>query len=282
MQLLLAFGEQHKEMTFAELHRLVDMPKATAYRVVQTLEHLGFWAQSAHQHLCARHQGAAPCFEYIASLDVAQAGQPVIEQLRDRSQCSSHLAIRDGRDVIYIARVSAAGSQINQVSVGTRLPVHQTSLGRMLLTSATRSEFEQLYPDAQLPGNAPGTPADRETLWQMVQQDKARGYVIGESFFRHGISSIVYPIFNREQRVEAVVSIMVPSDEIPKADRERLRKCATRRRKFPASSARRRRPTSANRQDRLFTQAGIRPVANRGRGSLMPENRMQREREAEQ
>ncbi len=147
----------------------------------------------------------------------------MIEQLRDRSQCSSHLAIRDGRDVIYIARVSAAGSQINQVSVGTRLPVHQTSLGRMLLTSATRSEFEQLYPDAQLPGNAPGTPADRETLWQMVQQDKARGYVIGESFFRHGISSIVYPIFNREQRVEAVVSIMVPSDEIPKADRERLR-----------------------------------------------------------
>lgn len=42
LQLLLAFGEQHKEMTFAELHRLVDMPKATAYRVVQTLEHLGF------------------------------------------------------------------------------------------------------------------------------------------------------------------------------------------------------------------------------------------------
>ncbi|MDQ9557261.1 helix-turn-helix domain-containing protein, partial [Serratia marcescens] len=34
LQLLLAFGEQHKEMTFAELHRLVDMPKATAYRVV--------------------------------------------------------------------------------------------------------------------------------------------------------------------------------------------------------------------------------------------------------
>ncbi len=48
-------------------------------------------------------------FEYIASLDVAQVGQPVIEQLRDVSQCSSHLAIRDGRDIIYIARVSSAG-----------------------------------------------------------------------------------------------------------------------------------------------------------------------------
>ncbi len=27
LQLLLAFGEQHRDLTFAELHRLVDMPK---------------------------------------------------------------------------------------------------------------------------------------------------------------------------------------------------------------------------------------------------------------
>jgi DNA-binding IclR family transcriptional regulator len=43
-----------------------------------------------------------------------RVGQPVIEQLRDISQCSSHLAIRDGRDIIYIARVSAAGSRIRE------------------------------------------------------------------------------------------------------------------------------------------------------------------------
>ena len=224
LQLLLAFSEQHKEMTFAELHRLVDMPKATAYRVVQTLEHLGFLERNPRTNTFALGIKVLRLgFEYISSLDVAQAGQPVIEQLRDRTQFSSHMAIRDGHDVIYIARVSAAGSQINQVSVGTRLPVHQTSLGRMLLTSTSREEFEHLYPHDTLPDTTSGSPANREVLWQMVQQDKARGYVIGESFFRLGISSIVYPIFNREQQVEAVISIMVPYDEIPKADRERLR-----------------------------------------------------------
>ncbi|OMO39147.1 IclR family transcriptional regulator, partial [Stenotrophomonas sp. MB339] len=73
-----------------------------------------------------------------------------------------------------------------------------------------------------LPGNGPSQLYDREALWQMVQQDKARGYVIGESFYRHGISSIVYPVFNRSGRVAAVVSILVPSDEIPQSDRERV------------------------------------------------------------
>ncbi|WP_180863906.1 IclR family transcriptional regulator [Klebsiella pneumoniae] len=223
LQLLLAFGEQHRDLTFAELHRLVDMPEATAYRVVQTLEYMGFLERNARTNTFSLGMNVLRLgFEYIASLDVAQVGQPVIEQLRDISQCSSHLAIRDGRDIIYIARVSAAGSRINQVSVGTRLPVHCTSLGRMLLTDVSRSEFEQLFPDERLPGNAPGQLYDREALWQMVQQDKARGYVIGESFYRHGISSIVYPVFNRSGRVAAVVSILVPSDEIPQSDRERL------------------------------------------------------------
>ncbi|RAU75382.1 IclR family transcriptional regulator, partial [Klebsiella pneumoniae] len=197
LQLLLAFGEQHRDLTFAELHRLVDMPKATAYRVVQTLEYMGFLERNARANTFSLGMNVLRLgFEYIASLDVAQVGQPVIEQLRDISKCSSHLAIRDGRDIIYIARVSAAGSRINQVSVGTRLPVHCTSLGRMLLTDVSRSEFEQLFPNERLPGNTPGQLYDREALWQMVQQDKARGYVIGESFYRHGISSIVYPVFD--------------------------------------------------------------------------------------
>lgn len=223
LQLLLAFGEQHREMTFAELHRLVDMPKATAYRVVQTLEYMGFLERNTRTNTFSLGMNVLRLgFEYIASLDVAQVGQPVIEQLRDTSQCSSHLAIRDGRDIIYIARVSAAGSRINQVSIGTRLPVHCTSLGRMLLTDLSRADFEQLFPNERLPGNTPGQLQEREALWQMVQQDKARGYVIGESFFRHGISSIVYPVYDRSGKVAAVVSILVPSEEIPQSCRERL------------------------------------------------------------
>jgi DNA-binding IclR family transcriptional regulator len=98
-----AFGEQHRDLTFAELHRLVDMPKATAYRVVQTLEYMGFLERNARTNTFSLGMNVLRLgFEYIASLDVAQVGQPVIEQLRDVSQCSSHLAIRDGRDIITL------------------------------------------------------------------------------------------------------------------------------------------------------------------------------------
>ena len=87
LQLLLAFGEQHRDLTFAELHRLVDMPKATAYRVVQTLEYMGFLERNTLTNTFSLGMNVLRLgFEYIASLDVAQVGQPVIEQLRDISQ----------------------------------------------------------------------------------------------------------------------------------------------------------------------------------------------------
>ena len=86
LRLLLAFGEQHRDLTFAELHRLVDMPKATAYRVVQTLEYMGFLERNTRTNTFSLGMNVLRLgFEYIASLDVAQVGQPVIEQLRDVS-----------------------------------------------------------------------------------------------------------------------------------------------------------------------------------------------------
>ncbi len=138
--------------------------------------------------------------------------------MRDRSQCNSHLVIRDGTDIIYIARVSGAESKINHVSVGTRLSAHRTSLGRMLLSGLNRAEFDALYPHDELPDNA----GSKHEFWQMIQADKLRGYVIGESFYRRGISSIVYPVYNQANGVEAVISIMVPMNSIPAQERQRL------------------------------------------------------------
>ena len=224
LNILMELARNHREMSFAELAERMDFPKATAYRAVQTLEYMGFVRRHPTTGLYSLGVNVLRLgFEYVASLDLVQAGQPVIEALRDQTQCSSHIAIRDGRDVIYVARVSAANAAINQVSVGTRLPAHRTSLGRMLLSGLSRSEFESVYPDENLPDSKPGAPANREALWELVQEDARRGYVIGESFFQFGISSVVYPVFNSRGDIEGVVSILVPVHEIPAEDREPLR-----------------------------------------------------------
>lgn len=117
--ILMELSRSHREMSFAEIVKCVDIPKATAYRAIQTLEYMGFIRRHPSTGLYSLGVNVLRLgFEYVASLDVVQVGQPVIESLRDKTGCSSHIAIRDGRDVIYVARVSAANATVRRVSVG--------------------------------------------------------------------------------------------------------------------------------------------------------------------
>jgi len=223
LMILMELNRHHREMSFGEIVKRVGFPQSTTYRTVQTLEHMGFLRHHPVTGLYSLGVNVLRLgFEYVAALDVVQVGQPVIEWLCEVSDCSSHIAIRDGRDAVYVARVGATNATVRRVSVGTRLPLHCTGLGRMLLTELSYEEFEVLYPAGELLDNKPGTPANRDDLWELVKQDRCRGYVIADSYFHSGISSIVYPLYNHDGSMEGVVSIMVPVYEVPSEAHSRL------------------------------------------------------------
>lgn len=227
--ILMELNRHQREMSFSEIVKRVGFPQSSSYRAVQTLEHMGFLRHHPVTGLYSLSVNVLRLgFEYVASLDVVQVGQPVIESLCELTGCSSHIAIRDGCDAVYVARVGATNSTVRRVCVGTRLPLHRTSSGRMLLTALSREEFETLYPSDELLSKElwskePGTPASRDLLWQRVQEDCRRGYVIADSCFHLGISSIVYPLYNHDGAMEGVVGIMVPVHEVPPEAHDRLR-----------------------------------------------------------
>lgn len=214
--ILMELNRHHREMSFVEIVKRVGFPQSTTYRTIQTLEHMGFLRHHPITGLYSLGVNVLRLgFEYVASLDVVQVGQPVIETLCESTGCSSHIAVRDGRDAVYVARVGTTNATVRRVSVGTRLPLHRTGLGRMLLTALSYKDFNALYPAQEQLDNKPGTPANSDALWALVQQDRQRGYVIADSYFHYGISSLVYPLYNQEGVMEGVVSIMVPVQEIP-------------------------------------------------------------------
>jgi len=226
LMILMELNRHHRELSFSELVKRVGYPQATSHRAVQTLEQMGFLRHHPVTGLYSLGVNVLRLgFEYVASLDVVQVGQPVIESLCEQTGCSSHIAIRDGRDAVYVARVGASNATIRRVSVGTRLPLHCTSLGRMLLADLSREEFETLYPPDYLLDKEPGAPANRDVLWDLVQEDRQRGYVIADSYYHFGISSVVYPLYNHDGSMEGVISIMVPVHEVPAEKRDQLRHC---------------------------------------------------------
>jgi len=127
---------------------------------------------------------------------------------------SCNLVVRDGRSIVYVAKVAQATPFASSVTVGTRLPAHATVLGRILLEDLTLPQLRDLYPEDHLESFSPSTPRTVTELFDMVQADRQRGYVLGEGFFESNISSIAAPVRDHSGHIVAALGATIPSGHI--------------------------------------------------------------------
>jgi DNA-binding IclR family transcriptional regulator len=221
LQLLAQFTRATPQLTGAELSRRMALPRASVFRILQTLEYMGFVErQSDNAHYRLSIGVLRLGFEYLASMELTEQGRPVLEALSAATGLSSHLVVRDGTEVVFVAKALGRASLFNSVQVGARLPAHATVLGRILLAKLSLSELVALYAGQSLVAFTPQTPTTLARLKQLAEQDLERGYGISESGFESGISSIAAPVFDGGNTIVAAVSVTIPASKIDAAQRE--------------------------------------------------------------
>lgn len=219
LRLLQLFRPARPELGAPEIARALELPRTTAFRLLQTLEALEFVERGAHG---AYRLGPAVLrlgFEFLASQDVAEQGREVVERLCRETGASSQLAIRDGRELVVVLKKNPSATFASNVQVGTRMPAHATVVGRILLQDA---ELRALYPEARLKQYTAHTPRTVAELERLIAQDRARGYALSESAYESGISAVAAPVRNHEQRVVAALSVIVPQPRLDPKRREAL------------------------------------------------------------
>lgn len=215
MQLLAQFSRDERELTGAELSRRLGLPRASVFRLLQTLEQMGFVERvgdTANYKL-----GIAVLrlgFEYLASMELTEHGRPIIDGLCGATGLSSHLVVRDGREVVFVAKSAGRSLMFNSIQVGARLPAHATVLGRVLLGGIAPGDLARLYAGMPLQAFTPQTPTTLAALQQMIDADAQRGYGISQGGFETGISTIAAPVFDEHHRIAAAVSVTVPSQQV--------------------------------------------------------------------
>ncbi|MBH3429615.1 IclR family transcriptional regulator [Pseudomonas alkylphenolica] len=211
--LLCEFSRQNRTLTAPELARRLELPRSTIFRLLTTLETMGFVTRSGNEYrlgMSVLRLG----FEYLASLELTELGQPLLARLCDHLNYPSNLVVRDGRSIVYVAKVSPPSVFSSAVNVGTRLPAHATVLGRILLEDLSLAELRELYPEEHLEQHSPCTPKTVLELFDLVQSDRQRGYVSGEGFFESSISTIAAPVRDHSGRVVAAMGVTIPTAQV--------------------------------------------------------------------
>lgn len=223
LRVLCEFSRENRTLTAPELARRFKLPRSTVFRLLSTLETMGFierdeGGREYRLGLAVLRLG----FEYLASLPLNELGLPLLQRLSDELRLPCNLVVRDGRSIVYVAKVAPPSPFASAVNVGTRLPAHATVLGRILLEDLTLPQLRVLYPEDHLEAFSTSTPTTVNQLFDMVQADRQRGYVLGEGFFETNISSIAAPVRDHTGGVVAALGATVTSAHVEDGQVEAL------------------------------------------------------------
>jgi DNA-binding IclR family transcriptional regulator len=215
LEILEAFSQENKPLSGAELSRRLNLPRASVFRLLQTLELMGFVERIGESSqyklgLAVLRLG----FGYLASLEITHLGQPILDRLSTSTGFSSHLVVRDHTQVVIVAKVLGRNSLFNSLQVGARLPAHATVIGRVLLSDFTIDQLHTLFNNVPLQAYTEHTPTSIARLAELIAQVKKQGHGISQGGFEMGISTIAAPVRDQSRQVVAALSITVPSQQI--------------------------------------------------------------------
>jgi DNA-binding IclR family transcriptional regulator len=198
-----------RPMSITELASELGLTRSSVFRLIYTLRHMGFLEeQSKHFTLGARVLNIG--FAFLASKDIIEIARPELEALRDSTQVSAHLAIRDERDVLYLSCVQTRSGFLSNMNVGSRVPAYASPMGWLLLSGLPPEELKLLFRNEKFAPLTDQTPTSVKTLLDIVKQAGRRGYVISRGAMEASGSSISAPIINRRKEIVGAIDISGP------------------------------------------------------------------------
>ncbi|GHG91521.1 IclR family transcriptional regulator [Pseudodonghicola xiamenensis] len=227
LRALAAFSPDRQEMTLADLARELGLSRSAAFRTAYTLAQMGFLLQEPRSK--AYSLGPAVLrlgYGYMATRELVELALPEIERLRDETDWSTHLGVRDGDRVLYMLRCPSRLGMGSIVHVGSRLPAAVTTMGRVLLGDVDEQTLIALYRD-RVAGPGRGL-ADIRAQWE---RDRGATTVEQIGSFEAGIASVAAPVHDMSGRVIAAINATRGTEDsgpIPDDVRAAVRACGHR------------------------------------------------------
>jgi IclR family pca regulon transcriptional regulator len=201
-----AFSAEAPALTIADVSARTGLTRAVARRYLLTLEQLGCVVHHGPQfRLTPRVLDLG--FTYLGTLDVPAVAQPVMERVVDKLRESCSASVLDGHDCVYVARVAAKRIMSINLVVGSRLPAHATSMGKVLLAHLTPAELDAYFATAPLQRLTKRTICDETTLRRALREVRDRGWASADEESEDGVRTVAAPLFDRWRKVPAAINV---------------------------------------------------------------------------
>jgi DNA-binding IclR family transcriptional regulator len=199
-----------------EIARQLGIPRSSASALVSTLEGRGYIQAAADGYRLAE------CYRDVgwvggASATLLRASQPVMNRLVAATGESAFLGVPTSNlSIQYIAKKVSDNPLRYDVGLEFLRPAYCTSIGQVILSSLSDTEFERYLETHDLAAITPRTATDRQAIRKAVELGRKQGYVTIADSNVLGASGVAAPILSGD-RVLAGLAVIAPSQRFDPA-----------------------------------------------------------------
>lgn len=202
---------QHQDMSLTEIAKQSDIDKPKAFRLLATLKEKGYVRKDAQSK---KYSSSIKLFEMgntiIANMGLKRIAHPFIRELADITGEAVNLAIRDGETMLYIDKIDSTSTIKVDLTLGKRMPLYCTGLGKALISDLSEIEITELFSDVEFIPYTENTVSNVRELISEISKIRERGYSIDNAEYIKGLLCIAAPVRGYSGKIVAAVSAAVP------------------------------------------------------------------------
>ena len=191
-ELLEIIARNGGDAALSELAASTQLPMPTIHRLLRTLVALGYARQLPNRRYCLGPR-LIPLGE-AANHQLGALSGPVLRQLAETLGESANVAVLDGTMATYVAQMQSAHSMRMITEIGRRAMLHQSGVGKAMLSVLDDDRVRQLASQAGLPASTAKTITTLDRLLADVRATRERGYAIDEEEQELGVRCIAVSV----------------------------------------------------------------------------------------
>lgn len=194
-----------------EVAAKLDMEKSTAFRLLNSLRLRGYVRKDPGN---SRYSNGFRLFEMgnnvVENMGLKEQAFPFLQELSKRTHEAVNLAIRDGKDVVYLDKLESQATIRVDLHVGKRMPMYCTGLGKVFLAFMDPGEVKELFSGEVFEQFTPNTHRDLASLLDELERIREQGYALDNEEYVQDLVCIAAPVLGTGGDAVAALSVALP------------------------------------------------------------------------
>ncbi len=211
--------------------RELKISAASAFRGLNTLKELGYvrqHPQDSKYQLTLKIAWISA--QVLENVQLRQIAHPFMQTLTSLTNETTHLAILEDREFVYIDKVDNTQAMRMRSRVGQRGQLHCTAAGKSMLAFMPEAERLSVVKRLKFQPLTENTIVDSEKFLEHLRKVKRLGYAVDDEENEMGIRCIGAPIYDHARRLAGALSISgwtitMTRERIPQLAPELIQTC---------------------------------------------------------